>query len=61
MKIETFKNSAERILCELESLVQTNMETKGNTSEECQKIYILSKIESLRRSFNGTEQIDLKK
>ena len=58
MKITTFKTRAENILDKLDDLIE-KMPQKGNTSSECQKLYIKEAISRVFRCINGTLQEDL--
>ena len=58
MDIKDFKSKAEDLLGQLESLIQT-MPQKGDTSTDCQRVYLQQQINEVYYAINGTEQSDL--
>jgi hypothetical protein len=57
--IDQFKEHMDTELDKLHDFIVKNVESTGNTAEDCQRIYLLQQLAHLRYAVNGTEQSDL--
>ena len=58
MEIVEFKERAERSISELEDLIH-QMPQNGNSTKECQRVYLQQKLNEFHYAVNGTEIDDL--
>lgn len=59
MKLQEFKEKAEDLLGQLETLIH-KLPQKGNTSDECQRVTLQIAINEVQYAINGTTEADLK-
>jgi len=58
MKIDKFKEDAEKLIDQLEDLIQ-QLPQKGDTSDTCQRVTLQQALNEFSYTVNGTEQEDL--
>lgn len=58
MRTEDFKEKAEDLLTELETMITDELPFKGNSEEESQKVCLMNAIHKLRAIVNGVEDSD---
>lgn len=58
MRTEDFKEKAEDLLTELETMITDELPFKGNSEEESQKVCLMNAIHKLRSIVNGVEDSD---
>ena len=60
MKAEKFKNRMKAMLWKMEQFAETNMPSKGNTSDTCQQRAILNALAEVEQNINGVTEKDMK-
>jgi hypothetical protein len=59
MDIDTFQHELHAKAEEIRALIVSAMPSKGDCENDCQRLYVLNRLDALCYSFNGIEASDL--
>lgn len=59
MKANKLKSLLEDKAEELRSMIESNMQSKGNVEVDCQRLCLINRLNDLSYCINGIEQSDL--